>query len=69
MEWLALRLLLGCSSPRPYCAPADPRPIGAVNAAAMLFAGWSIEKDEVVDGIADWGLKKSKVARFAARKP
>jgi len=36
---------------------------------AKLFEGWKIETDEVVDGIADWGLKKGKVARFAAQKP
>lgn len=36
---------------------------------AALFPGWKIEKDEVVEGIADWGLKKGKVARFAAQKP
>ena len=36
---------------------------------AALFPGWKIEKDEVVEDIADWGLNKVKVARFAAQKP
>jgi hypothetical protein len=36
---------------------------------AALFPGWKIENDEVVDDIADWGLRKVKVARFAAQKP
>jgi len=36
---------------------------------AAAFAGWKIEKDEVVDDIADWGLRRVKVARFAAQKP
>ena len=36
---------------------------------AAMFAGWKIEKDEVVEDIADWGLRKQKVARFAAQKP
>jgi hypothetical protein len=36
---------------------------------AALFPGWKIEKDEVVEDIADWGLRKQKVARFAAQKP
>lgn len=36
---------------------------------AKLFDGWRIEKDEVVDDIADWGLEQTKVARFAAQKP
>lgn len=41
----------------------------AAGELAALFPGWKIEKDEVVDDIADWGLKKVKVARFAAQKP
>ena len=36
---------------------------------AARFPGWKIEKDEVVDDIADWGLRKQKVARFAAQRP
>lgn len=36
---------------------------------AAAFPGWTIERDEVVDDIADWRLRKVKVARFAARKP
>jgi SAM-dependent methyltransferase len=36
---------------------------------AALFPGWKIEKDEVVEDVADWGLRKQKVARFAAQKP
>lgn len=36
---------------------------------AALFPGWKIETDEVVEDIADWGLRKVKVARFAAQKP
>jgi len=35
---------------------------------AKQFAGWKIIKDEVVDDIADWGLRKTKLVRFAAEK-
>jgi len=34
---------------------------------ATLFTGWTILKDEVVDDIADWGLRKVKLVRFARR--
>jgi hypothetical protein len=34
-----------------------------------LFAvHWEILRDEVVEDIADWGLRKSKLQRFVARK-
>ena len=36
---------------------------------AAMFSGWKIEKDEVVEDVADWGLRKQQVARFAAQKP
>jgi SAM-dependent methyltransferase len=36
---------------------------------ATQFAGWKIIKDEVVEDIADWGLRKLKLVRFAAEKP
>ena len=37
---------------------------------ATLFAGaeWTIVKDEVVDEIADWGLRKTKLVRFVAKR-
>ena len=38
-------------------------------ALARLFAGnWEILRDDVVEDIADWGLKKEKIERFVARK-
>lgn len=36
---------------------------------AKQFAGWKILRDEVVDDVADWGLRKTKLVRFAAQKP
>jgi SAM-dependent methyltransferase len=36
---------------------------------AKQFAGWKILKDEVVEDIADWTLRKTKLVRFAAEKP
>ena len=30
--------------------------------------GWKIVKNEVVDDIADWGLRRTKLVRFAAEK-
>ncbi len=41
----------------------------ATGELAALFPGWKIEKDEIVEDVADWGLRKMKVARFAAQKP
>jgi hypothetical protein len=41
-------------------------PAGAL---ARLFAGnWEILRDDVVEDIADWGLRKTKLQRFVARK-
>lgn len=41
-------------------------PAGAL---ARAFVGnWEILRDDVVEDIADWGLKKSKLERFVARK-
>ena len=38
-------------------------------ALARLFAGnWELLRDDVVEDIADWGLKKAKLQRFVARK-
>jgi SAM-dependent methyltransferase len=38
-------------------------------ALARLFAGnWDVLRDDVVEDIADWGLKKAKLQRFVARK-
>lgn len=37
-------------------------------ALAKQFAGWKILRDEVVEDIADWGLRKTKLVRFAAEK-
>ena len=37
-------------------------------ALAKLFDGWTIVKDEVVEDIADWSLRKSKLVRFTAQK-
>lgn len=36
---------------------------------AKQFAGWKILRDEVVEDVADWGLRKTKLVRFAAQKP
>ncbi len=36
---------------------------------ATQLAGWKIIKDEVVEDIADWGLRKTKLVRFTAQKP
>lgn len=36
---------------------------------AKVFAGWKIVRDEVVEDVADWGLRKTKLVRFAAEKP
>jgi SAM-dependent methyltransferase len=38
-------------------------------ALAAQFAGWKILRDEVVEDVADWGLTKTKLVRFAAEKP
>ncbi|HLL22819.1 MAG TPA: class I SAM-dependent methyltransferase [Kofleriaceae bacterium] len=35
---------------------------------AKVFAGWKIVRDEVVEDVADWGLRKTKLVRFAAEK-
>lgn len=35
---------------------------------AAMFAGWKIVRDEVVEDVADWGLRKTKLVRFAAEK-
>lgn len=35
---------------------------------AKQFAGWKIVRDEVVEDVADWGLRKTKLVRFAAEK-
>lgn len=40
----------------------------ATGELAAQFAGWKILKDEVIEDIADWGLRKTKVVRFAAQK-
>jgi SAM-dependent methyltransferase len=40
----------------------------ATGELAAQFAGWKIVKDEVVEDIADWGLRKTKLVRFAAQK-
>jgi len=38
-------------------------------ALARLFAGnWELVRDDVVEDIADWGLKKAMLVRFVARK-
>ena len=36
---------------------------------ATQFTGWKILKDEVVEDVADWGLRKLKLVRFAAQRP
>jgi len=36
---------------------------------ATMFTGWKILKDEVVEDVADWGLRKVKLVRFTAQKP
>lgn len=36
--------------------------------AAMFGDGWKILKDDVVEDIADWGLRTSKLVRFVAQK-
>ena len=36
--------------------------------AKEFGAGWKILRDEVVEDIADWGLRKTKLVRFAAQK-
>lgn len=38
-------------------------------ALAKQFEGWKILTDVVVEDIADWGLRKTKVVRFTAQKP
>ncbi|MDB4960456.1 MAG: class SAM-dependent methyltransferase [Myxococcales bacterium] len=36
---------------------------------AAAFADWKIVKDEVVEDVADWGLRKGKLVRFVAQRP
>jgi ubiquinone/menaquinone biosynthesis C-methylase UbiE len=36
--------------------------------AAQFQDGWTILKDEIVDDIADWSMRKTKLARFVAQK-
>jgi len=36
--------------------------------AAQFQDGWTIVKDEIVEDIADWGLRKTRLARFVAEK-
>jgi SAM-dependent methyltransferase len=36
---------------------------------AKQFAGWKILRDQIVEDVADWGLRKTKLVRFAAEKP
>ena len=36
---------------------------------ATQFVGWKILKDEVVEDVADWGLRKLKLVRFTAQRP
>ena len=38
-------------------------------ALAHELAGWKIDRDEVVDDVADWGRRKVKLQRFVAEKP
>lgn len=40
----------------------------AAGALAKQFEGWTILTDEVVEDIADWGLRKSKLVRFTAQR-
>jgi SAM-dependent methyltransferase/ketosteroid isomerase-like protein len=56
-----------------YKDPADTNAgtfvgVGAGELAAA-FAGWEILRDEVVEDVADWGQRKTKLVRFVARKP
>ncbi len=41
----------------------------ATGELAAKLEGWKIVKDEVVEDIADWGLRKVKLVRFVAQKP
>ncbi len=36
---------------------------------AKQFVGWTIEHNQEVEDIADWGMRKAKLVRFVARKP
>ncbi len=36
---------------------------------ATRFVGWKVLKDEVVEDVADWGLRKLKLVRFTAQRP
>ena len=40
----------------------------ATGELAKLFAGWKIVTDQVVDDVADWGLRRTKLVRFAAER-
>lgn len=54
---------------RVYVGPTSAVFVGPPGALARLFAGnWELLRDDVVDDIANWGLKKAKLVRFVARK-
>lgn len=36
---------------------------------ARAFAGWTLLRDEEVEGVADWGADRTRLVRFVARKP
>ncbi len=36
---------------------------------AGLFADWKVLRDEVVEDVADWGLRRAKLVRFVAQRP
>jgi SAM-dependent methyltransferase len=41
----------------------------ATGELAAKLEGWKILKDEVVEDVADWGMRKMKLVRFVAQKP
>jgi SAM-dependent methyltransferase len=40
----------------------------AAGELAAKLAGWKITRDEIVDDLADWGLRKQSLVRFVAQK-
>ncbi len=53
----------------PDPADGDDNGAPAPGALAKQFAGgWDIVRDEIVDGVPDWGENRAKLQRFVARK-
>lgn len=41
----------------------------ATGELAAKLDGWKVLKDDVVEDVADWGMRKMKLVRFVAQKP